>query len=1204
MSRSLRVRREFIEKVKLAVKRSGFPSQRALSEDVGLALATVSNFLTGRPVDRATFVELCEKLSLNCEEISGFGIRPVEPRFLDALGKEQEGIEPPIQEGCLTERPTLHKRQDWGEAVDVSTFYGREPELAQLQQWVVVDQCRLVTIVGMGGMGKTTLAVRFAEQVQDEFDVVIWRSLRNAPPVQELLADLVAFLSNQQSGVSASLDGQISQLMGCLRASRCLLVLDNGESILSSDQRAGSYRKGYETYGQVFRCIGETHHQSCLVLTSREKVRELNTKEGTKIRSLRLVGLGTEAGQALIREKGFSVSVDEEQSLIDHYAGNPLALKIVATTIQELFGGNVAQFLEQGTVVFGDISDLLDQQFERLSALEKQIMRWLAIQREWMSLPELQHDIVPHVPQRSLIEALESLQLRSLIEKMTPMQCDLRPVSFTQQPVVMEYVTSRLVEQVCEEIIGVNVALLDSHALIKAQAKDYLRNTQVRLILKPIADYLMTHLGNQEGINYYLHQVLTSLRSRPGRQPGYAAGNLLNLLGQLGCQAKDFDFSHLTVWQAHLRGVNLHDANFAHADLSRSVFTQTLGSLLSAVFSPDGQLLVTGIDNEVYVWQLAESRLILTCKGHAAWVQSLAFSPNGRWAASGSHDHTIRVWDMETGQCIKTLRQHTSGIHTIAFSPDSQTLASGSDDYTIRVWKVETWECVHVLEGHTNRVVFVAFTPDGQALVSGSYDQTIKVWNISTGQCLRVLEAHVRWSLSVSLSPDGQTLATASDDAFVELWHLATGDCIGTLTSFTSPVWAVAFSPDGQQLATGSEDGVVKIWNVSTEECLHTYQEHTQRVWLIAFSGNGRSLMSASEDQTLKLWDAQSGQCLRTLDGYSNWVLAITFSSDGRMLASGSEDQCVRVWDAQTGSCLRTLQGHTQLISSVTFAAVDESELARMENICHVMASGSDDHTIQIWNYQNGEHLQTLRGHSSWVQSVSFSANRIWLASGSRDHTVRVWDWRTGECLHTLGGHSHRVKSVAFSPQGNLLVSSSDDHTIKLWDAVTGQCLQTLAGHTDSVLSVVFSPDGSLIASGGADRTVRLWEVQTGQCLWTLQGHTHRIRSVEFSPDGQWVASGGDDQTVRLWNAADGKLVKTLVGHTRTIWSVAFNPSNSMLASGSEDETIRFWDIHTGNCLRLLRMARPYEGMNIKGAIGLTSAQRMTLKALGAVEQD
>lgn len=506
MSRSLKIRREYIEKAKLAVKRNGFPSQRALSEDVGMSLATISNFLTGRSVDRATFVELCEKLSLDCETIAEFAIEDDL-----AIAPPQNEAFPqttflPVNDSSSTE-PT-RKQQDWGEAIDVSLFYGRDRELQQLQQWIVGDRCRLITLIGMGGIGKTTLSVKLAERVQDEFEYVIWRSLRNALSIEDLLTDLLKVLSPQQSEIPASLDGRIASLIEVLRRSRCLLVLDNVESILGSEPRAGDYRSGYESYGQLLRSIGQTRHQSCLLLTSREKVRELSTQEGANlpVRSLRVAGLEQSAGQEIIQEKGFSVSTDEGQALVEHYAGNPLALKIVATTIQELFAGNAAQFLEQGTIVFGDISDLLDQQFERLSDLEKQIMFWLAIQREWTTLAELQQDIVPAAAPRSLMEALESLQLRSLIEKADTVQGQPKRVSFTQQPVVMEYVTSRLIEQVYTEIINGTATLLNSHALIKAQAKDYIRNTQIRLILKPIADRLMMHLGSQEGITQILHR--------------------------------------------------------------------------------------------------------------------------------------------------------------------------------------------------------------------------------------------------------------------------------------------------------------------------------------------------------------------------------------------------------------------------------------------------------------------------------------------------------------------------------------------------------------------------------------------------------------------------------------------------------------------------------------------------------------------------
>jgi len=1202
MSRSLRVRRECVERAKQALRRNGFPSQRALAEEVGLSLSSVSSFLTGKPVDFATFVELCQKLALEWKEVAE----------LDAEIESQ-----------TVEDDISSKRQDWGEAPDVTAFYGRTEELATLEQWVVREHCRLISVIGMGGIGKTTLAVKLAEQVQDEFEYIVWRSLRNAPVLQELLADVIRFLSNQQeTDLPEAIDGKISRLLEHLRASRCLLILDNAESILSSDGRAGAYREGYEGYGQLLSCIGETRHQSCLVLTTREKPRGISHQEGEHfpIHSLRLSGLAQENVQEIFKEKGFTVSADEGQALGEQYAGNPLALKMVATTIQELFDGDIAQFLEQGTVVFGDISNLLDQQFSRLSALEKQTMFWLAINREWVSLSELRDDIIPTVSQRALLEALESLQLRSLIEKATPAltQRQRHSVSFTQQPVVMEYVTERLIEQVCQEISTVEIVFFDRYALMKAQAKDYLRSAQIRLIIQPVADRLLALFGNKESLKNRLIQILSKLRmpseiaaETPGSteaspsspKPGYAGGNVLNLFWQLQIDPSSADFSCLTVWQAYLQGVNLHRVNFTNSDLTKSVFTQTLGGILSAAFSSDGKLLATGIDNEIWLWQVADSRQLLSYKGHISWVHSVAFSPDGQILASGSNDQTVRLWDVNTGQCLKTLRGHTGCVQSVTFSPDGQILASGSNDSSVRLWDVKTGQCLKVLTGHTNHLLSVVFTPDGQTLISSGEDSSVRLWRVDTGECLRILEIHINWVLSVALSPDGQTLATGSDGKTVKFWDITTGECIRTLPDYSSYVWALAYAhwgsdvnhPGREILATGSEDRTVKIWDALTGECIQTLQGHRDRVWLVLFSPDGSTLLSASENQTVKLWDVRTGQCLRTLEGYSNSVLSVALSSDGQLLASSGRDQQVRLWDVAMGECIKTVQGHTNIVSSVTFAPkLDESQ---------ILASGSDDRTIKIWDGDTGECLRTIWGHSSWVQSLSFSPDRQILASGSRDCTVKLWDWQTGECLQTLEGHIHRVKSVAFSPDGTTLVSGSDDQTVKLWEVNTGICVHTFQGHRDWVLSVAFSPCGSRIASGSGE-TIKLWDVRTGECLQTFEGHTHRVRSVVFSSDGQALASASDDETVKLWDVCTGKNIRTLQGHLKGVWSVVFSPNGQTLVSGSGDETIKFWSVETGECLRTLLADRPYEGMNIRGAIGLTVAQKATLKALGAVESD
>ncbi len=1195
MPRSLKVRQECIEKVKLAVKRNGFPSQRALAEDVELALATVSNFVTGKPVDYATFEELCRKLALSWREIAD----------LD--------FDLPSQTGG----GTTNNHQDWGEAIDVSNFYGRTEELATLKQWIINDHCRLITLIGMGGIGKTALSVKLAQLLQTEFQYLSWRSLRNAPPIHELLTDLINFFSHQQeTNLPISLDGKISCLIQYLRSSSCLLVLDNVESILSSDERAGAYCQGYEGYGHLFRSWGETEHQSCLVLTTREKPRGIRIKEGinSPIRSLKLPGLTGVQGEKILAEKGFCVSENECQALVEFYAGNPLALKIVATTIHELFDGNVTQFLEQGTIVFGDISDLLDQQFNRLSTLEQQVMYWLTINREWVSFRELQGDIIPAISLKDLLETLESLQLRSLIEKNSG--------NFTQQPVVMEYVSDRLIEEICQEIQTVEIALFNnSCALIRATAKDYVINAQIQLLLKPLADKLLNLLGTQENVQNYLNQLLSKLKSVAPRKPGYIGANILNLLWQLDVDLSGYDFSNLTVWQAYLQGMNLHQVNFANADLTKCALTRTLGGVLSATFSPDGKLLATSTDNEICLWEVANIKQTITCNGHTAWVQSLAFSPDGQILASGSNDQTIRLWNLDTGQCLKTLRGHASWVQSLAFSPNGQILASGSNDQTVKLWNVHTGQCLKTLLGHSNRVFFTTFTPNGQTLVTGGEDQTVRVWDVNTGSCLRVLEIPINWVLSIALSPDGQTLATGSDRTTVKFWDLASGECIKTLPDYNSHVWAVAFTPDGKTLVTGSEDKTVKIWDVLTGKCLQTLHEHSNsRIWLVAINPDGQSLLSISENQTMKLWDFHKGQCLRTVDGYSNWILSVAFSPDGQMLASSSEDQRVRLWDVDTGQCLQTLQGHTHLVSSVTFAyTVDIGNYQKSQ----ILASCSDDTTIKLWDASTGECLQTLWGHDNWVHSVSFSPDGQILASGSRDQTVKLWDWHTGECLHTLQGHIQQVKTITFSPCGKILASGSDDNTIKLWDVNTGICLQTLQGHSDWVLSVMFNPRADILGSASGDQTIKLWNVNTGQCLQTLSGHTSRIRTIAFSPDGKILASGSDDQTVKLWDISIGVVLKTFQGHHKAVRSIAFSPNSPLLVSSSEDETIKLWDVETGEstsrlglepdrrvknppreCVKTMRIDRPYEGMNIKNATGLTTPQKNALKSLGAVERE
>ncbi|MCC5634956.1 NACHT domain-containing protein [Nostoc sp. CHAB 5844] len=1080
-------------------------------------------------------------------------------------------------------------RLDWGDASFLPVFYGRKEELTTLEQWILNERCQLVALLGMGGIGKTALAVKLAQNIQEDFEYVIWRSLREAPPVKAIITQLLQFLSEEQeteANLPESLSDRMSRLIDYLRNHRCLLILDNGESILRYGSRAGKYREGYEGYGELFRRLGEATHQSCLVLTSREKPQEIALLEGEAlpVRSLQLSGLKVVEGQEILKVKGLSAAEDEWKAMIESYGGNPLALKIVATTIEDVFGGNVTEFLQQNTVVFGDIRDILDQQFERLSDLEKEIMYWLAINREPVALSDLREDILSPVPPQKSLEALESLVRRSLVEKNT--------ITFTLQPVVMEYVTQVIIEQVCEEIVAENIQLFRCHTLIKASGKDYIRETQVRLILKPIIDGLLTLLRSKKGIENQLNKILIKLREESPQEPGYTGGNILNLLCQLQTDLTGYDFSQLTVWQADLRNVELHNVNFQNADLARSVFAETFGGVLSIAFSPNGKLLAMGDTNgEIRLYQVTDGQQVLTFQGHTNWVPSLAFSPDGSILASSSSDHTVKLWNATTGQCLQTLQGHEHEVWTVAFSPDANTLVSGSNDHTIKLWSVSTGQCLQTFKGHTSWIVCAIFTLDGQTLVSGSDDDTIRLWDISTGKCLKILWGHRDGIRSLTISPDGQTIASSSDDQTVKLWHIKTGECLKTLQGHHAAVWSVAIHPQGNLIASGSLDHTVRLWDFHTGQCLKILQGHSTLVFSVVFSPQGDLLASGSDDQMMKLWDVSTGQCLKTLSGYTSQVLSVAYSPDGQMLVSGSDDQMVRLWDVNTGQVLQTLQGHNAVVRSVAFCPNGQT-----------FASGSDDQTVKLWDVNTGQALQTLQGHPAVIWSVAYSLDGQLLASGSNDQTVRLWDANTGQALQTFLGHSAAVQSVAFSPQGRLLASGAWDQTVKLWDINTGECKRTLEGHTNWVWSIAFSPDGELLASASYDGTVRLWSVNTGACLQTFMVcENGLVKVVIFSRDGQILASSSPDYTIKLWNVDTAKYQRTLYGHSAWVWSIAFSPDNRILASSGADETIRLWDINTSNCLKTLKAKKFYEGMNIRGVTGLTAATIATLKRLGAI---
>src|SRR5436309_2311670 len=541
--------------------------------------------------------------------------------------------------------PAAGPRVDWGEALDVPSFYGREPELATLSRWVLEEGCRMVSVLGLGGIGKSALVTSAMHRLAVHFQVVLFRSLRDAPACETLVEDCLKVLAPQPLHLApADLEHHLSLLLQHLREQRVLLVLDNLESLLLEGEVLGHLRPGYEGYARLLRSVAQTAHPSCLLLTSREKPAELRALEGRKtpVRSLRLVGLEATACEQLLAEHELVGSPQERALLVQRYEGNPLALNIVAQTITDLFGGAIGQFLAQDTLVFGSISDLLDEQFGGLSALEQTILNWLAIAREPVTLEELRPLLVARLAPVQVLEAVDGLRRRSLIER------GQRLGSLTLQSVVLEYVSAHLVDQASEEIEQGRLWLLIQYGLSQAQAKDYVRLTQERLLVAPLLTRLESASRGPSDVEERLRFLLDQVRAWNQDAQGYGPANLVTLLRVLRWHLRGLDLSQLALRGAYLQGVEMQDARLCGALLRECVFTQTFDVTLAVAISRSGQYWATGSKRgEVRVWHEAGQTLHLAWQAHTDMVWTLAFSPDEHMLASGSLDGSVKLWQVE-----------------------------------------------------------------------------------------------------------------------------------------------------------------------------------------------------------------------------------------------------------------------------------------------------------------------------------------------------------------------------------------------------------------------------------------------------------------------------------------------------------------------------------------------------------------------------
>jgi len=598
----------------------------------------------------------------------------------------------------------------------------------------------------------------------------------------------------------------------------------------------------------------------------------------------------------------------------------------------------------------------------------------------------------------------------------------------------------------------------------------------------------------------------------------------------------------------------------ANASLAQKpeVFVQMghLNQVNAVAFSPDGKFALSGShDKTLRLWEVATGREIRTFKGHSSYVESVAFSHYGHTVLSGSWDETIKLWNVATGHEIRTF-QNGAYVNAVAFSPDGRTALSGDYYGKTKLWEIATGREIRTFQGHSHNVNAVAFSPDGKLALSGGDDMngTLKLWEVATGLEIHTFQqGHVVGA--VAFSPDGRTALSSSDT--IKLWDVATGQEIRTFQWHSGFVDTVSFSPDGRT-ALSSRYKTIKLWNVATGREIRTFQGLSGSSDAVTFSPDGKLALSGS-DNTLKLWNVETGREIRSFQGYPNPVEAVSFSPDGRTVLLAS-DNIPKLLDLESGTQIRTFQGHSNRVKGVAFSPDGHTVVSGS------FSSGEYDTTIQFLKVANAHESKSLKTFSPLFDGSQkigtlevlavvqgFTACAEGIPYNGIDTSIKLWNVESGSEIDSFDVLlAPAFSAVALSPDGDAILNEvvldacSDTCTFELLNVAKGYKTETFGKH-GCVMGLALSPDErtALLTFGNE---IELWNIEKWQKIRSFQGHLDEVKFVFFSPDGSTAMSGSIDGTARLWNIETGKEIAQFVSFKDGEW-ITITPEGYYTAS-------------------------------------------------------
>lgn len=558
-----------------------------------------------------------------------------------------------------------------------------------------------------------------------------------------------------------------------------------------------------------------------------------------------------------------------------------------------------------------------------------------------------------------------------------------------------------------------------------------------------------------------------------------------------------------------------------------------------------------------------ESReLFRTFENQRAIATKVAVTPDGKFIVSAYGDGTLRIWSFETGRLIRLLLGHSDCANDVAITPSSEFIVSASADRSLIIWSLVTGQIVRVLNGHTDKVNAVAITPDSKFAISASDDRTLKVWRISTGESIKQLDGHRFAVRDVAITPDGKRLISVSADYTVGVWNYTIGQLIKTLTGHREWINAVALTQDGRLAISASDDKTIKIWDLTNGSLLRTLEDQA-RVTDVTVLYKDQEIASASEDGIVKIWNLNTGQIARTLRGHIFDTTGVTATPDGRYLVSASVDGTLKVWDLAVEHREETSAGHLASVHDVEFLPDERS-----------IVSASTDHSLKLWDTSTGRTFRTFRGHTDRVNRVKVIPNSGLLISASKDRTLKIWNTETENSLHTLTGHQDSVNDVALARDGLTAISISDDKFVRLWNLTKRRAIKSIALHEDLAESVIcVSPN--TVVFGTKEGDLKALQLSTKEIVKTVKAHNGNIRRLALAANEDIVFSASADGSVKAWNLEMNLPLRTIEDQQGAVSDVRITTDARFVIITSGFETVSARDLSNENTIALAINSAP-----------------------------